>query len=107
MPVTLLGARRRPRGDLTTKNNQSRYHENNYRRHNRHEGIPRLDCAFYGGRQRVLTRLPLTGLFGEPVAAWVLHLLCGNKADLVAPEIIISAFRQNFDKVPPDALING
>ena len=49
MPVTLLGARRRPRGDLTTKNNQSRYHENNYRRHNRHEGIPRLDCAFYGG----------------------------------------------------------
>jgi hypothetical protein len=30
MPVTLLGTGRRPRGDLTTKNNQSRYHENNY-----------------------------------------------------------------------------
>jgi hypothetical protein len=30
MPVTLLGAVRRPSGDLTTKNNQSRYHENNY-----------------------------------------------------------------------------
>lgn len=54
-----------------------------------------------------LIRPPLTGLFGEPVAEWVLHLLCGNKADLVAPEMIISAFRQNFDKVPPDALMNG
>jgi len=30
MLVTLLGAVRRPSGDLTTKNNQSRYHENNY-----------------------------------------------------------------------------
>jgi hypothetical protein len=30
MPVTLLGAACRPSGDLTTKNNQSRYHENNY-----------------------------------------------------------------------------
>jgi hypothetical protein len=30
MPVTLLGAWREPGGDLTTKNNQSRYHENNY-----------------------------------------------------------------------------
>jgi len=28
MPVTLLGAWREPGGDLTTKNNQSRYHEN-------------------------------------------------------------------------------
>ena len=44
--------------------------------------------------------------FGEPVAAWVLHLQCGNKADLVAPEIIISAVRQNFVKVSPDALMN-
>jgi hypothetical protein len=30
MPVTLLGAACRPSGDLTTKNNHSRYHENNY-----------------------------------------------------------------------------
>ena len=30
IPVTLLGTGRRPRGDLTTKNNQSHYHENNY-----------------------------------------------------------------------------
>ena len=48
----------------------------------------------------------LPGFFGEPVAAWVLHLQCGNKADLVAPEIIISAVRQNFVKVSPDALMN-
>jgi hypothetical protein len=40
-----------------------------------------LDCGFYDGRQRVLTRPPLTGVFGEPVAASVLHLLCGNKAE--------------------------
>ena len=66
-----------------------------------------MDCGFYDGRQRVLTGPPLTGVFGEPVAALVLHLLCGNKADLVAPEMIISAFRQNFNKVPPDALMNG
>ena len=48
----------------------------------------------------------LPGFFGEPVAAWVVHLQCGNKADLVAPEIIISAVRQNFVKVSPDALMN-
>jgi len=48
----------------------------------------------------------LPGFFGEPVAAWVLLLQCGNKADLVAPEIIISAVRQNFVKVSPDALMN-
>ncbi len=48
----------------------------------------------------------LPGFFGEPVEAWVLHLHCGNKADLVAPEIIISAVRQNFVKVSPDALMN-
>jgi hypothetical protein len=30
MPVTLLGAACRPSGDLTTKNNHSHYHENNY-----------------------------------------------------------------------------
>ncbi len=42
-----------------------------------------------------------------PVAALVLHLLCGNTADLVAPEMIVSAFRQNFVKVSPDALMNG
>jgi len=48
----------------------------------------------------------LPGFFGEPVAAWVLLLQCGNKADLVAPEIIISAVRQNFVKVLPAALMN-
>ena len=30
MPGTLLGGRCRPSGDLATKNNQSRYHEDNY-----------------------------------------------------------------------------
>ena len=30
MPTMLLGAGGSPSGDLTTKNNQSRYHKNNY-----------------------------------------------------------------------------
>jgi len=62
-------------------------------------GVPPVGCC-----------KPATGLtkaFAEPVAAWVLHLQCGNKAGLVAPDMIVSAIRQNFVKVSPDALMNG
>ena len=58
-------------------------------------GIPRLDCAFYDGRR--------TG--SGPSQHECLHLLRGNKAHLVAPEMIISAFRQNFVNVSPNLLI--
>jgi hypothetical protein len=37
----------------------------------------------------------------------LLHLPCGNKADITARKILGPAFRQNFDNVSPGSIMNS
>ena len=53
------------------------------------------------GRRRVSTRTHLIGLIGKPVAAWVLHLLCGNNADIAAREVLSQHFVKTSIKSRP------
>src|SRR5580704_9818307 len=90
--------RGRKGGELAAKNNQSRYNENDYRRqHSGHEGIPRsfLWRACDGFDRKATYRT-----YAEPIVL-LLRTPAATKRSLPAQEMLVSAFRQNFDNVSP------